>query len=540
MREGSEIAVNFVNEGDLEGTIHWHGLRLENRFDGTHETQPPVPVGEGFTYRLRFPDPGVYWYHPHIRQDYGQELGLYGNIVVVPAEEHYWPPVNRELALTLDDVLMEDGRIAPFSPHETTHVAMGRFGNEFLVGGETDPRFDVRAGEVVRLFLTNTANTRVFNVRLTGARMKLVGGDTGRVEREELVDQVLLAPSERVVVDVLFGEPGEVVLEHRTPEQTYALGTFRVSEERAEPRLEGGFRDLRTNPELVAERERIAPYLDAEPDKTIALVAEMNLEAPEGPVVYQCPMHPEVVTEEEGNCPKCGMKLLPVAAPTTYACPMHPEIVSEEQGTCPKCGMKLVPAALAGGHEHGSHEHHGHGDAHEHEHDHGQGDSPAGIEWEDDMVEVNRMTTPANMRWTIVDRSTGAEGHAIDWTFRVGDRVKIRLENDARLRPPDAPPVPHPRRRAVPRPQPRRRAGAEPGLEGHRPRPDGRDGRPPARRHEPGPLDGALPHRRAPRGRDDVQLPRRGGGMTVDVAVIGGGQAGLAIGYHLKRAGARS
>ena len=324
---------------------------------------------------------------------------------------------------------MEDGRIAPFSPHETTHVAMGRFGNEFLVGGETDPRFDVRAGEVVRLFLTNTANTRVFNVRLTGARMKLVGGDSGPVEREELVDQVLLAPSERVVVDVLFGEPGEVVLEHRTPEQTYALGTFRVSEERAEPRLEGGFRDLRTSPELVAERERIAPYLDAEPDKTIALVAEMNLEAPEGPVVYQCPMHPEVVSEEEGSCPKCGMKLLPVAAPTTYVCPMHPEIVSEEQGTCPKCGMKLVPAALAGGHEHGSHEHHGHGDSHEHEHGHGHGDSPAGIEWEDDMVEVNRMTTPANMRWTIVDRSTGAEGHAIDWTFRVGDRVKIRVEN---------------------------------------------------------------------------------------------------------------
>ncbi len=135
-----------------------------------------------------------------------------------------------------------------------------------------------------------------------------------------------------------------------------------MAEERAEPQLEGGFRDLRTNPELVAERERIAPYLDAEPDKTIALVAEMNLEAPEGPVVYQCPMHPEVVSEEEGSCPKCGMKLLPVAAPTTYVCPMHPEVVSDEQGTCPKCGMKLVPAQLAGGHEaHGAgeHEHHG-------------------------------------------------------------------------------------------------------------------------------------------------------------------------------------
>jgi FtsP/CotA-like multicopper oxidase with cupredoxin domain len=46
------------------------------------------------------------------------------------------------------------------------------------------------------------------------------------------------------------------------------------------------------------------------------------------------------------------------------------------------------------------------------------------------MVEVNRLTTPANMRWKLVDRATGAEGAAIDWRFRVGDRVKIRLVNE--------------------------------------------------------------------------------------------------------------
>jgi FtsP/CotA-like multicopper oxidase with cupredoxin domain len=57
------------------------------------------------------------------------------------------------------------------------------------------------------------------------------------------------------------------------------------------------------------------------------------------------------------------------------------------------------------------------------------GDARAGIEWEDDMVEVNRLTTSANTRWKLVDAATGAEGHAIRWRLRVGDRVKIRLVN---------------------------------------------------------------------------------------------------------------
>ena len=46
------------------------------------------------------------------------------------------------------------------------------------------------------------------------------------------------------------------------------------------------------------------------------------------------------------------------------------------------------------------------------------------------MVDVNRITTPANMRWKLVDRSTGEENHAIDWHFKVGDQVKIRLVNE--------------------------------------------------------------------------------------------------------------
>lgn len=58
--------------------------------------------------------------------------------------------------------------------------------------------------------------------------------------------------------------------------------------------------------------------------------------------LYTCPMHPEVFSLEEGQCPKCNMALTPKQVEAIYTCPMHPEVVSDKPGQCPKCNMTLA------------------------------------------------------------------------------------------------------------------------------------------------------------------------------------------------------
>ena len=433
VRQGSTVSVRVRNDADHEGTVHWHGLRVDNAYDGVpYETQDPIAIGGEFTYELQFPDDGLYWYHPHAREDYGLEMGLYGNIIVDPVDAESWAPVNREAVVTLDDILLEDGRIAPFRVSGPTYTAMGRFGNVMLTGGATDLRLAARAGEVVRFFLTNTANTRIFNAAIAGARMKLVGGDSGRYEREEWVDAVLLSPSERAIVDVHFPTAGEYAIEHRTPERTYVLGGVEVTGEADESFL-AEFETLHTNDEMARERERIALDRDRAPDKTLVFESLMPIlygdparasaPAPASTVTWTCVMHAEIVRTEAGTCPLCGMKLVPAAPEATvWQCPMNTDIIRAEPGTCPKCGMKLVQVAAAVAAASARDD----APEHEHAHEHDTGD---GLEWEDLMPEINARTDSGNMVWKLVDRDSGKENDEIDWSFRVGDRVKIRLEN---------------------------------------------------------------------------------------------------------------
>jgi FtsP/CotA-like multicopper oxidase with cupredoxin domain len=358
--ERSTITVNFTNRLDQPTSIHWHGIRLDNRFDGVpHVTQPLVEPGGRFRYTIRFPDAGIYWYHPHHREDTQQDLGLYGNLFVRSSRPGFFAPAHREEVLMLDDLLLDADRAPmPHGADVPTHALMGRFGNVFLVNGSPEYTLRVDRGSVVRFFLTNATNTRVFNVTIPGARLKLVGGDVGKIEREVWTPSVVLAPAERYVVDVRFDSAGTLPLlnavqaiDHfagRYFADVDTLGLITVAPGRATPDLTPSFATLRANADVRADVDRYRSRFAAPPDRTLLLTLDVAKSMPFGLVQA-------------------------LRVDTGYVNP---------------------------------------------------------VEWSGTMPMMDWLSTSRDVRWVLRDAATARENMDVQWRFRVGELVRVRLVND--------------------------------------------------------------------------------------------------------------
>ena len=351
------LFVRVRNEIELATTIHWHGVRLDNAFDGVPGvTQEAIQRGESFVYEVHVPDAGMFWYHPHAREDVQQDLGLFGNLLVTSPNPNYYGAAHREEILVLDDILMDEQGALPWGESAPTHALMGRFGNVMMVNGETDHQLSVRQGEVVRFFLTNVANSRTFNVTFGDAEVKLIASDIGRFEREVWVESVVIAPAERYVVDVRFAEPGTTLIANSIQAINHFRGEFyphvdtlsivTVSTEAATPDISDSFESLRAHDEIAAELEPYRPHLNREPD--YELEATLRVQDLPPPIV------------------------LSMEADTLFFPPM---------------------------------------------------------EWNDAMPVMNWLSTGDQVTWILKDRDTGDENADIDWNFKVGDLVKIRVFN---------------------------------------------------------------------------------------------------------------
>ncbi|MDD2870969.1 MAG: multicopper oxidase family protein [Candidatus Gracilibacteria bacterium] len=281
VEKNSEITLKFVNKvKGLETTLHSHGLRLDNEMDGVPKDmggkQDIMKYGDTFEYKLKFQDEGVYWYHPHVREDLQQELGLYGNYIVSPTKSDYWSKTNREEVIVLDDILMDNGKIEGFSNDFANYTIMGRYGNTMMINGDTNYKLSVKKGEVLKMYFTNVSNTRVYNINIPNAKIKLVGGDLGKYEREEFIDNFLISPAERYIVDVYFDKAGEYFIQNKTPDKTYNLGKVIVSDDIISNLYKDDFLKLKENPDKISEINDYKKYFDKKIDKNLTLALGMK------------------------------------------------------------------------------------------------------------------------------------------------------------------------------------------------------------------------------------------------------------------------
>ncbi|HSY83313.1 MAG TPA: multicopper oxidase family protein [Gemmatimonadaceae bacterium] len=260
---GSVLIVRFENRIDQPTTVHWHGVRVDNAYDGT---QDPVPAGGTFTYRVHFPDAGVFWYHSHVNESQQVGLGLFGTIIVTDSA----PRASQQVALAIQDVSVD-----PFGGH----ALMGRFGETVLLNGATRYTLLAHRGSVVRFLVTNASNARTYNLSFGDAPMKIVASDLGAFEHQAIVPSVLIAPAERYTIDVRFTK--SVVVTNRVQALNHWLGVFspeidtlgaiRVDSAPAVPDYAASFGRLERQDELTAYRQ----YLDHPVDHRLNL--EMRL-----------------------------------------------------------------------------------------------------------------------------------------------------------------------------------------------------------------------------------------------------------------------
>lgn len=235
-KAGDRVIVHAHNQLEVETTIHWHGVRVPVEMDGVPEmSQPPIQPGQTFTYDFVVPDAGLYWYHSHVESPAQVGFGLYGALLVEPAEAEP-EGLGDEVVLVLSDLgLREDGSLVPADSGGAAGSLFGREGDVVLVNGREDPTLLARSGRRQRLRLVNAAKSRYFQLELPGHTFTVLGVDGGLRERPVEQERVVLASGERLdVVITPTGAPGERLPLRWVPyDRGYGSTEFREPEDLA-------------------------------------------------------------------------------------------------------------------------------------------------------------------------------------------------------------------------------------------------------------------------------------------------------------------
>ncbi|ACE90542.1 multicopper oxidase protein [Rhizobium phaseoli] len=213
MTKGRPYAARLNNQLDEPTTIHWHGLRIDNRMDGVpFVTQPYIYTGDSFDYAFTPPDAGTFWYHPHCNTLTQIGHGMTGMLVV---EDPADPEFDAEVLLNLRDWrLGGDGQfIAPFRPRDA--AKSGTYGTVRTANWHQEPQYDAPAGGLVRLRIAITDVTRIFSLTMAGADATVMAIDGNPVPKRFPLELLQIGPGQRLdlVVRMPDGEGAVATLE---------------------------------------------------------------------------------------------------------------------------------------------------------------------------------------------------------------------------------------------------------------------------------------------------------------------------------------
>ncbi|HSI42489.1 MAG TPA: multicopper oxidase family protein [Xanthobacteraceae bacterium] len=209
---GTTLDVEFRNKMDEGSTVHWHGIRLPNAFDGVPTlTQPLVQPGGRFAYRVPLDDPGTFFYHPHCDETGQAGRGLAGVLIVDDAAD---PAFDAEHILALKDWRLDEaGGFLPLSEPDGAAKA-GTFGATRTVNGALFLALDAPAYADVRVRVLNLDSTRVIDLGVEGAHAALIAIDGHAlppVLLDDLPDGVWrMGPAQRVDLHLRMPAAGGV------------------------------------------------------------------------------------------------------------------------------------------------------------------------------------------------------------------------------------------------------------------------------------------------------------------------------------------
>jgi manganese oxidase len=195
--QGDRVRIDVTNELDETTTVHWHGLDVPNEMDGPAEiTQDPIQPGDTYSYEYAVGQWGTFFYHSHDHADRQQTLGLYGALIIDPADPSEQAPAEHDYAIQLGEWLNREGLTFPSMPME------GGLANYFTINGKAYPEtetIDMKVGETLRVRFIGSNSVDIHPMHIHGGPFTVVALDGAQLPPEErfTADTVNVGPGQR-------------------------------------------------------------------------------------------------------------------------------------------------------------------------------------------------------------------------------------------------------------------------------------------------------------------------------------------------------